>query len=410
MSSGPSTRVLVVNSGSSSLKYRLIELPGERTLASGLIERIGESRASSVGEGLESPGGSPEPSSDTGPRDPVPDHMAAFQLMLRGLEEQGIDLAEPLAAIGHRVVHGGERFLEPTIVTAEVKREIDELSTLAPLHNPPNLAGIVAAETAFPGVPQVAVFDTAFHRTLPPVARAYAIDAELAERHGIRRFGFHGISHEHVAGEAALLLGRPPEELKLIVLHLGNGASATAVDGGRSVETSMGMTPLEGLMMGTRGGDIDPGVLVHLLRNAGLDAEELDELLNHASGLLGLGGHGDIRDVQKAAGEGDERAGLAFELYLHRIRGYVGAYLAQLGRVDAIVFTAGVGENNAAVRSGSLAGLEGLGIRIDAARNESASREARWISAEDSDVAVLVVPTNEELEIARQVLAVTSTG
>jgi acetate kinase len=324
--------------------------------------------------------------------------------MLRELEAQGV-LDEPLVAVGHRVVHGGERFVEPTIVTAEVERAIDELSVLAPLHNPPNLAGIRAATATFPGVPQVAVFDTAFHRTLPPAARTYAIDADLAERYGIRRFGFHGISFEYVSGEAARVLGRPLAELKLIVLHLGNGASATAVDGGRSVETSMGLTPLEGLMMGTRGGDIDPGVLVHLQRSAGFDVDELDKLLNYESGLLGLGGHGDIRDVQRAAGEDDSRAALALDVYLHRIRGYVGAYLAQLGRADAIVFTAGVGENNAAVRAGSLGGLEGFGIRIDAGRNESVSREARWISADDSTVSILVIPTNEELEIARQAVA-----
>ncbi len=427
MSRAASKRVLVVNSGSSSLKYRLIELDGERTLASGLIERIGESRGSSsaafVTAKVESAasssesrvwrasmGGDSELLAADDPRDAVPDHTAAFRIMLKGLEEQGIDLGEPLAAIGHRVVHGGERFIEPTIITPEVKREIAELSVLAPLHNPPNLTGILAAEAAFPGVPQVAVFDTAFHRTLPPVARTYAIDTDLAERHGVRRFGFHGISFEYVSREAARVLGRPSAELKLIVLHLGNGASAAAVDGGRSVETSMGMTPLEGLMMGTRGGDVDPGVLLHLQREGGLSAAELDDLLNHGSGLLGLGGHGDIRDVQKAAADGDARAALALEVYLHRIRGYVGAYLAQLGRADAIVFTAGVGENNAAVRAGALAGLEGFGIRIDAERNESPSREVRWISADDAAIAVLVIPTNEELEIARQALAAVAAG
>ncbi|HEU4849334.1 MAG TPA: acetate kinase [Terrimesophilobacter sp.] len=377
------SRVLVVNSGSSSLKYQLIELDGDRVLASGLVERIGEDES-------------------------VPDHTAAFGIMLKGLEEQGIDLDEPLAAVGHRVVHGGEEFIEPTIVTAEVKRQIDELAELAPLHNPPNLAGIVAAEAAFPGVPNVAVFDTAFHRTLPPVARTYAIDADLAEQYGIRRFGFHGISFEYVSSEAARFLGRPSADLKLIVFHLGNGASVTAVDGGRSVETSMGLTPLEGLMMGTRGGDIDPGVLLHLQREGGLTADAIDELLNHQSGLLGLGGFGDIRDVQKAAAAGDARAALALEVYLHRIRGYLGAYLAQLGRADAIVFTAGVGENNAAVRAGALAGLEGFGIRVGTARNESDSRGARTISTDDSAIAVLVIPTNEELEIARQALAVVS--
>lgn len=399
MSGSDSRWVLVVNSGSSSLKYQLIDLEGERVLASGLVERIGET-SMDADSGTEPRGSEP--------RGAVPDHHAAFHIMLQDLGDDGIDVSESLVAIGHRVVHGGERFVEPTIVTEEVKREIEELAELAPLHNPPNLTGIIAAETAFPGVPNVAVFDTAFHRTLPPAARTYAIDADLAERYGIRRFGFHGISHEYVSREGARVLERPLDELRLIVLHLGNGASATAVAGGRSMETSMGLTPLEGLMMGTRGGDIDPGVLLHLQRSAGLDVEKLDEVLNYESGLLGLGGHGDIRDVQKSAGQGDERAALAFEVYLHRIRSYVGAYLAQLGGADAIVFTAGVGENNAAVRAGALAGLEGLGIRIDPALNDLASREARRISAPDSAIAVLVIPTNEELEIARQSLAVIS--
>lgn len=382
MMSGASTRVLVINSGSSSLKYRLIDVADERTLAAGLVERIGEQ----------------SPLAD----ESAPDHTAAFGLMLERLKGHGVDLGEPLAAIGHRVVHGGERFVEPTLVTAEVKRQIAELSALAPLHNPPNLMGIDAAEVSFPGVPQVAVFDTAFHRTLAPVARTYAIDSALAAEHGIRRFGFHGISFEYVSREAARQLGRPLEELKLIVLHIGNGASACAIDGGRSVETSMGMTPLEGLMMGTRGGDIDPGVLLHLQREAGLSWDEIDSVLNHGSGLLGLGGFGDIRDVQSAAERGDERAALAVDVYVHRIRSYVGAYLAQLGRADAIVFTAGVGENNASVRERALAGLEGFGIHVDQSRNESPLRGPRAISPEGASVSVLVIPTNEELEIARQ--------
>jgi acetate kinase len=382
MMSGASTRVLVINSGSSSLKYRLIDVADERTLAAGLVERIGEQ----------------SPLAD----ESAPDHTAAFGLMLERLKGHGVDLGEPLAAIGHRVVHGGERFVEPTLVTAEVKRQIAELSALAPLHNPPNLMGIDAAEVSFPGVPQVAVFDTAFHRTLAPVARTYAIDSALAAEHGIRRFGFHGISFEYVSREAARQIGRPLEELKLIVLHIGNGASACAIDGGRSVETSMGMTPLEGLMMGTRGGDIDPGVLLHLQREAGLSWDEIDSVLNHGSGLLGLGGFGDIRDVQSAAGRGDARAALAVDVYVHRIRSYVGAYLAQLGRADAIVFTAGVGENNASVRERALAGLEGFGIHVDQSRNESPLRGPRAISAEGASVSVLVIPTNEELEIARQ--------
>jgi acetate kinase len=256
-------------------------------------------------------------------------------------------------------------------------------------------------------VPHVAVFDTAFHQTLPPAAYRYAIDQKVADQHRIRRYGFHGTSHKFVSEAAAEFLGRELGELNQIVLHLGNGASATAIEGGRSVDTSMGMTPLEGLVMGTRSGDIDPAVLLHLNRKGGYDFAALDELLNRKSGLLGLSGRGDMRDLQERAGEGDAGAIEALDVYLHRIKRYVGAYYAELGRLDVIVFTAGVGENVAAVRAGALAGMERLGIRIDASRNESGERGIRRISADDSEITVLVVPTNEELEIARQTLAVT---
>jgi acetate kinase len=252
----------------------------------------------------------------------------------------------------------------------------------------------------------VAVFDTAFHQTLAPAAYTYAIDADLAEKYRVRRYGFHGTSHKFVSEAAARFLGRTPAELKQIVLHLGNGASACAVDGGRSVETSMGMTPLEGLVMGTRSGDIDPGVLVHLGRRAGMSVDDLDELLNRRSGMLGLSGHGDLRDAIAAADAGDEASGLALEVYAHRIKHYVGAYAALMGGLDAIVFTAGVGENSAPVRAASLAGLQEFGIAVDSERNEADSRESRVISPEGSRVAVLVVPTDEELEIARQTLSV----
>lgn len=373
-------RILVINSGSSSLKYQLIEMASEKKLSSGLIERIGE-------------GG-------------VPDHTAAFQVMLENLDKDGIESGVPPDAIGHRVVHGGVRFVHPTIVTDAVKREIESLSALAPLHNPPNLSGIVAAEATFPGVPNVAVFDTAFHQTLAPASYTYAIDAGIARKYQVRRYGFHGTSFQYVAAETAAFLERPLHELRLIVLHIGNGASACAIDGGLSIETSMGMTPLEGLMMGTRGGDIDPGVLIYLQRTGRLSVDRLDDLLNHGSGLLGLGGFNDVRDIQAAATAGNEQATLALEVYLHRIRGYVGAYLGQLGGADAIVFTAGVGENNATVRAGALAGMEWLGIRVDEERNNASSGSARTISTADAAIAVLVVPTNEELEIARQTRAV----
>ncbi|WP_382307772.1 acetate/propionate family kinase [Herbiconiux sp. UC225_62] len=392
--------ILVVNSGSSSFKYQLIEVESEQVLASGLVERIGEES------------GHARHTTQVGLWEqelPIADHTAGFGVMLAAFEEHGPSLdAHPLAAVGHRVVHGGKRFHEATVVTDLVKINIEDLSELAPLHNPANLQGIDAAQKAFPSVPQVAVFDTAFHQTLPPAAYTYAIDASLADKQRVRRYGFHGTSHKFVSGATAEFLGRPLSELSMIVLHLGNGASVCAVQGGKSVETSMGMTPLEGLVMGTRSGDLDPAVLFHLNRKTGMSFAELDELLNRRSGLLGLSGHGDMRDVQKAAAAGDAAATLALEVYLHRIRGYVGNYYAQLGHLDAIVFTAGVGENNPLVRARSLEGLAEMGIEVDPALNEVESRSPRFISSPSSRVAVLVVPTNEELEIARQSLEAVS--
>jgi len=389
---------LIINSGSSSLKYQLIELDGEETLASGAIDRIGESTSSvghtAAGEKHEK-------------QLPIADHTAALRVLTDAFAEYGPDLAfSPPVVIGHRVVHGGSLFTGPTLVTDRVMADIDELSALAPLHNPANLAGIRAAAAIFAGVPQVAVFDTAFHQTLPPEAYTYAIDAELAKQHKIRRYGFHGTSHKYVSEQAAAFLDRPLGDLKTIVLHLGNGASAAAIDGGRSIDTSMGLTPLEGLVMGTRSGDIDPAIVFHLHREAGLGFEELDSLLNRGSGLLGLTGSGDMRDVQTAAAAGNADAEAALAVWRHRIRHYVGAYVAQLGGLDALVFTAGVGENNALLRRRALAGLEFLGIEIDNDRNELASRAARVISPEGARVTVLVIPTNEELEIARQALSV----
>jgi len=392
--------VLVVNSGSSSFKYQLIELDGETTLASGLVERIGERTGLSkhrndvTGE---------ETSNDSAP---IADHAAGFEAMLEAFRSHGPSFDEyPPVAVGHRVVHGGEEFDRATVVTPQVEAAIDRLSALAPLHNPANLQGIRAAQEAFPDVPHVAVFDTAFHQTLAPAAYTYAIDAELAEKHHVRRYGFHGTSHKYVSEKTAEFLGRPLAELKIIVLHLGNGASAAAIDGGRSIETSMGMTPLEGLVMGTRSGDIDPAAVFHLHREAGLGFDELETLLNKQSGLLGLTGSGDMRDVQDSASRGDAVSEAALAVYRHRIRHYVGAYVAQLGGLDAVVFTAGVGENNALLRRRTLAGLEFFGIRVDDDRNELSSREARLISPDSAPVSVLVVPTNEELEIARQAAA-----
>ncbi|HEU0257523.1 MAG TPA: acetate kinase [Microbacteriaceae bacterium] len=393
--------VLVINSGSSSFKYQLLDMDREETLARGLVERIGEDggHASHTREGAGE-------TAETFERSlPIPDHTAGFRVMVDAFAAHGPSLGEhPPVAVGHRVVHGGERFVEPTLVTDEVEQGIEDLADLAPLHNPANVQGIRAARSLFPGLPHVAVFDTAFHQSLPPAAYHYAIDPDLAGRLRIRRYGFHGTSHKYVSEAAARFLRRPAAEVKQLVLHLGNGASVTAVDGGLSVETSMGMTPLEGLVMGTRSGDIDPAVLLYLQRHGGYDVDGLDDLLNKHSGLLGMSGHRDMRDVQAAAAAGDKAATDTLAVYLHRLKSYVGAYYAQLGHLDVISFTAGIGENNAAVRAGSLAGLDELGIVVDPARNEAPGRGVRRISADDSRVAVLVVPTDEELEIARQTL------
>jgi acetate kinase len=300
------------------------------------------------------------------------------------------------------VVHGGLRFTEPTVVTDEVLAEVERLVPVAPLHNPANIVGIRTARALRPDLPQVAVFDTAFHTTMPEHAARYAIDTETADAHRIRRYGFHGTSHAYVSRETARLLGRDPSEVNVIVLHLGNGASASAVAGGRCVDTSMGLTPLEGLVMGTRSGDVDPAVTFHLRRVAGMSVDEIDELLNKRSGLVGLCGDNDMREIRRRIDEGDERARLAFDIYVHRLKKYVGAYYAVLGRVDAVAFTAGVGENAAPVREAALEGLEQLGLAVDAELNAVRSGEPRLISPAGARVAVAVVPTDEELEIARQ--------
>jgi acetate kinase len=366
-------RVLVLNCGSSSLRYRLFDRAS--TVQKGLIEQIGE------------PGG------------PVPDHGAALREVMASLDLTG------LAAIGHRVVHGGTRFSAPTLIDDEVVAAIESLVPLAPLHNPANLAGIGVSRRLLPEVAQVAVFDTAFHRTLPPYAATYAIDTEVATRYGVQRYGFHGTSHAYVSRRTAALLDRPLETVNTITLHLGNGCSACAVAGGRSVATSMGLSPLAGLMMGTRAGDFDPAIVFHLSRVAGMALDEIDDLVNRRSGLRGLTGHNDMRTVLDLRDRGDRAATLAFDVYCHRIRGYVGAYHAILGRLDAITFTAGVGENAAGVRAAALAGLDGWDIRVDPVRNAAADTGDRLISPDGARVAVCVIPTDEELEIATQTLA-----
>ncbi|QDZ16273.1 acetate/propionate family kinase [Humibacter ginsenosidimutans] len=390
--------VLVINSGSSSFKYQLIDAETEERLASGLVERIGEASGHATHDTAD---GHWERSLE------IPDHTAGFAVMTDAFAEHGPSLTDNApVAVGHRVVHGGARFFEPTLVTPLVLINIEDLSDLAPLHNPANVEGIKAAQQAFPDLPQVAVFDTAFHQTMPPDAYTYGLEATTAERYRIRRYGFHGTSHKFVSEAAAAFVGRPLDDLKQIVLHLGNGASVCAVDGGRSVDTSMGFTPLEGLVMGTRTGDIDPAVLLYLQRRTRIAVDELDDLLNKRSGILGLSGHKDMRDLTRAADAGDEAAELALGVYVRRLKRYLGAYIAELGGVDVISFTAGVGENSAIVRARALGGLERLGIVLDADRNNGPNHGPRVISTDASPVTVLVVPTNEELEIARQTLDV----
>ncbi|MCG6498590.1 acetate kinase [Kitasatospora sp. A2-31] len=392
------TRVLVLNAGSSSVKYQLIDMLDGSRLASGLVERIGEA------------GGRLVHTPRTGGRREAvqvfADHDAALKAVAEELAADGIGLDSPeLAAIGHRVVHGGLRFTEPTVVTDEVLREIRRLVPVAPLHNPANITGIEVARALRPDLPQVAVFDTAFHASMPEHAARYAIDRAVADEHRVRRYGFHGTSHQYVSRATARLLGKDPAEVNVIVLHLGNGASASAVSGGRCVDTSMGLTPLEGLVMGTRSGDVDAGVVFHLHRVGGLSVDEIDDLLNRRSGLLGLCGDNDMREIMRRTAEGDADARLAFDAYVHRLRKYIGGYYAVLGRVDAIAFTAGVGENAAPVRAAATAGLEELGIAVDPELNSVRSGEPRIISSAYSRVAVAVVPTDEELEIARQAFA-----
>ncbi|WP_135452139.1 acetate kinase [Mycobacterium sp. DL99] len=368
--------VLVLNSGSSSLKYAVVKPDSGEFLADGIIEQIGSAQ--------------------------VPDHEAALHAAHEALAAQGLHIATlGLSAVGHRVVHGGTAFYRPTVIDDTLVAKLEELSPLAPLHNPPAILGIEVARKLLPDLPHVAVFDTAFFHNLPQAAATYAIDREVAERWGIRRYGFHGTSHEYVSRQAAAFLGTPYESLNQIVLHLGNGASASAIAGGRPVDTSMGLTPMEGLVMGTRSGDVDPGIIMYLCGEAGMSVEDVDTMLNRQSGVRGLGGENDFRKLRARIESGDQNAQLAYDVYIHRLRKYVGAYLAVLGRADVISFTAGVGENDAGVRRDALAGLTGLGIEIDEELNALRSPEARRISTPDSAVTVLVVPTNEELAIAR---------
>jgi acetate kinase len=380
--SAPRT-VLVLNCGSSSLKYAVVEPDSGRLLVDGIVERIGE------GE--------------------VADHEEALRAAFDALAAEGYALDDlGLVAVGHRVVHGGPDLYLPTVVDDGLVATLRTLAPLAPLHNPPAVLGIEVARRVLPDLPHVAVFDTGFFHDLPPAAATYAIDRELAQRWHIRRYGFHGTSHQYVSQQAAEFLRAPLESLNQIVLHLGNGASASAIVGGRPLDTSMGLTPLEGLVMGTRSGDIDAGIVSYLSRAAGMSVEDIESMLNRRSGVLGLGGEIDFRALHQRIESGDTTAQLAYDVYIHRLRKYIGAYLALLGNTDVITFTAGVGENDALVRRDALSAMATLGIELDEHLNDSPARGPRRITAEMSPTTVLVIPTNEELAIARACVGVVS--
>ncbi|MGI6295986.1 MAG: acetate/propionate family kinase [Armatimonadota bacterium] len=394
-------KILVLNSGSSSLKYQLIESDSEEVLSKGLAERIGV-----VGGG-----GKITHESFCGERQvdvEMADHAEAMEHVFELLTDKAcgaVGSIGEISAVGHRVVHGGEKFVQPTLVDEAVAAEIEKLTQLAPLHNPANLKGIRACMSMMPGIPQVAVFDTAFHATIPDYAYMYALPYKYYTDYGVRRYGFHGTSHKYVSGQAQNILkeaGLEPDKTRIISCHLGNGCSLTAVVGGKSVDTSMGMTPAEGLVMGTRAGDLDPAILVFLAKELHAIPNEIDDIINKKSGLLGVSGvSSDMRDVEKAADEGNYRANLALELFCYRIKKYIGAYTTAMGGLDAVVFTGGIGENSSDVRKRVCEGLEFLGVSLDEEKNNTLRGPAD-LSADSSAVRVLVIPTNEERMIARE--------
>jgi acetate kinase len=396
-------KILVLNSGSSSLKFQLFDLPDLTVPASGLIEQIGDEQ-SHVRLTYFDSAGTEQTLKQTMP---VAEHRQAIMVMADLLRESGAmtDIQE-LAGIGHRVVHGGESFQEPALIDDTVIAAIEELSPLAPLHNPANLVGIRVAMEHAGTIPQVAVFDTAFHQSIPEHGYLYALPYRLYEEQKVRRYGFHGTSHGYVSRQAAQFLGKPIVELKIISLHLGNGASAAAIRGGKCIDTSMGLTPLEGLIMGTRSGDLDPAILFYLTRETGMNMDDLDGLLNKESGLKGICGENDMRTITELSGQGDKLARLALTMFCYRLKKYIGAYIAALGGVDCIVFTGGIGKNSAIVRQMSCQGLERLGINLDKEQNGVQRNTISEIQAADSLVKILVVPTDEELEIATQSLRV----
>ena len=387
--------ILVINAGSSSLKYQLLDPASQQVLAKGLCERIGIDGKFTY----KAPGKNTIDAVDVA----MPTHSEAIQAVLNALvdPQNGVIASmEEIDAVGHRVVHGGEKFAKSVKIDAAVMEAIEECNPLAPLHNPANIIGIQACQKLMPNTPMVAVFDTAFHQTMPPVAYTYALPYQYYQEDKVRRYGFHGTSHKYVTSRAAEILDKPLEELKLISCHLGNGSSITAVDGGKSVDTTMGFTPLAGVPMGTRSGDLDAGILEYLMNKHSLDIKQMLNILNKQSGVQGVSGvSSDFRDLDKAAQEGNAQAALAVDVFAYSVKKFIGAYAAAMGGVDAIIFTAGVGENDAAVRAASVAGLEYMGVKIDPEKNQVRGRETD-ISAPDATVQVLIIPTNEELMIA----------
>ena len=395
--------ILAINAGSSSLKFQLIEMPEERVITKGLVERIG------LDEGIFTitvNGGKVKKVQD------IPDHEAAVQLLLDQLISTGIIKSfDEIDGIGHRVVHGGERFNDSVLITDGVLNEIEQLSDLAPLHNPANVTGIKAFRNVLPDIPAVAVFDTAFHQTMSKDSYLYSLPYEYYEKYGIRKYGFHGTSHKYVSLKAAEMLGKPIEELRLISCHLGNGASIAAVQGGKSIDTTMGFTPQVGLTMGTRCGNIDPALIPYIMEKTGQTAEEVVNVLNKESGLLGITGFSsDLRDIEEAAENGNERAQLALAIFTNHIQKYIGSYAARMNGEDAIIFTAGIGENSSLVRERVLVGLEFMGVYFDRDLNNEKSSKERMISYPFSPVKVLVIPTNEEVMIARDVVRLAKEG
>lgn len=400
-------KVAVINSGSSSIKYEVFDTRDLSLLATGLIEKIGSTGGQLRQKKLKADGTFDEQIH----KKPLENHLEAFELLASvNIHDRIIKDDAELLGIGHRVVHGGETFREPALIDPKAIDAIRKLIPLAPLHNPANVLGIEAAQKRFVGVPQVAVFDTAFHHTLPPAAYRYAVPHELYEKYHVRKYGFHGSSHGFVAKEAAIHMGKPLPEMNLIILHLGNGASASAIQNGKSIDTSMGMTPLEGLVMGTRCGDIDPSLPFYLMRQTGMKPDDIENLLNRDSGLKGVCGASDMREILDRASKGDERAELAIQMFCYRIKKYIGSYYAVLGRLDALVFTGGIGENACAIRKRVCEGLEHMGISIDSGKNNAAGGNRAEIQKNGHSVRVLVVKTNEEREIALQTISTIQKG